>query len=111
MTRSGPGRATVIETVPVMGCDARAVVALDLNAEGRVVGISVKATPPAVESADERAARELAEGIAHRLRRATSLAEAVRHAQAATAFLENLAALEDMHGPEARALLAPAGRG
>lgn len=100
--------ATSIEAVPVRGLDARALLALEFDQAGRIRGFTVKAVPPVSETAEDRAARELAEAVAGRLRRIGSLAEALERARAALDLLENLAALEELHGAEARALLAQA---
>lgn len=107
MIRSGQ-RAMTVATVPVTGLDVAAVVALEFDARGRLVHLGVKTAPPPRESHEERAARELAEGLAFKLRRIGSLDEALRRARVAIDFLENLAALEELHGPEARTLLASA---
>lgn len=108
MIRSAPGRATSVEAVPVRGLDARALLALDFDASGRLVAVSVKAAPAARETAEERAARELAEGVAARLRHIGTAAEALRRARMAIDLLENLVVLEEQLGPEARQLLAEA---
>jgi hypothetical protein len=105
MIRSAPGIATSVEPVPVSGLDARALLALDFDAGGRIVNVTVKATPRS-ETAEDRAARELAEGVAGRLRHIGRLDEALRRARQAIDLLENLAALEEQLGPEARQLLA-----
>lgn len=107
MTRSGPNAATCVEAVPVRGLDARALLALDFDARGRITGFSAKAMPAHAETAEDRAARELAEGLAGRLRHIGSLREMLARAQAALDFVENLVALEEARGAEARALLAP----
>ena len=107
MIRIGNGMATTVATVPVMGCEAHAVLALEFDQAGRLRGYGVKATPPPRENADERAARELAEAIGQRLRRIGSVHEALNRARVAVEFLENLAALEALHARDARALLAP----
>lgn len=113
MIRTSAAMATTVEVIPVRGLDANAVVACEFDASGRLRGISVKPAPPEAETPDERAARDLASVIGHKLRHIGNLAEALRRAQVAVDFLENLVALEEMRGAEARALLAapPAGRG
>lgn len=113
MIRTAPDRATSVEPIPVQGLDANAVVACEFDARGRLRGISVKAAPPPAETPDERAARDLASVIGHKLRHIGDLAEALRRARVAVAFLEDLVAIEEMRGPDARALLLappPAGR-
>jgi hypothetical protein len=82
------------------------MLALDFDQAGRIVSVAVKAAPARGEAAEDRAARELAEGVVGRLRHIGSLAEALRRARLAVDLLENLAALEELRGPEARALLA-----
>lgn len=106
MIVSGQGRAVSIETVPIRGVEARALIALELDAAGRLLGGAVKPLPPHLETAEDRAARELAEAVLARLRRIGSLAEALERARQALDLLENLAALEEALAPEARALLA-----
>jgi hypothetical protein len=109
MIASGHGRAVSIEAVPIRGLDARAMIAIELDADGRLVGGTVKPLPPHAEGAEDRAARELAEAVLARLRRIGSLAEALERARQALELLENLAALEEALAPEARALLAREG--
>ena len=106
MKRVAADAAVTVEAVPVRGLDARALLALTLDGRGRIVEVQAKpAAPPAAESPEDRAARELAEGIAGRLRHIGSVAEALRRARMAVDLLENLAALEEQLGPEAIALL------
>jgi hypothetical protein len=95
-----------VETVPVSGLDAQAVLAIELDARGRIVNVSAKTPPRHAESPDERAARELAEGVSLRLRHIGTPHEALRRARMAVDLLENLVALEEALGPEARQLLA-----
>ena len=106
MTRAGADRVVSVEAVPITGLDARAMLALEFDARGRLVAVSSKAPPRHAESHEERAARELAEGVSLRLRHIGSLGEAIRRGRMALDLLENLAALEEQLGPEARQVLA-----
>jgi hypothetical protein len=103
--RSGTS-VTSIEAVPVRGLEARALLALEFDQAGRIRSFTVKAVPAPSETAEDRAARELAEAVGARLRHIGSLAEAVERARAALDLLENLVALEELHGAEARAVWA-----
>ena len=106
MTPHGTDRAVSMETIPISGLDANALLALEFDQRGRLVAVSSKAPPRHAESHEERAARELAEGVALRLRHIGSLGEAIRRARMALDLLENLAALEEQLGPEARQVIA-----
>ena len=108
MTRTGPGLAASMETVPIRGVEASALIVLELDTRGELVNLSVKAAPPEAETAAQRAARELAQGVASRVRQ-MGLALALERARQALDLLENLEALEQLRGPEARALLAGQG--
>jgi hypothetical protein len=76
---------------------------------GALVDIGVTLSPPPRSSEIERQAALLVEAIAGKMRRRPDIgiAELRRRAEAALVLLEQLEALEDTHGPEARALLAP----
>ena len=87
MTPHGTDRAVSIETIPISGLDASALIALEFDARGRLVDVSSKAPPRHAESHEERAARELAEGVALRLRHIGNLGEAIRRAQMALCLL------------------------
>jgi hypothetical protein len=109
MRRVSDDAALTVETVPVRGLDASALLALTFDGRGRIVDVATKPQPPATETAEERAARELAEGVAGRLRHIGSVTEALRRARMAVDLLENLAALEEQLGPDAIDMLG-AGR-
>jgi hypothetical protein len=106
MIRIGPGRAASLEIVPVRGQDTGAVVELIFNARGQVVQLGLKRRAHDGETGEERAARELAQLVAERLPRTSTLAELQRRAEAVLDFIEQLVALEEMRAAEARRVLA-----
>jgi hypothetical protein len=83
---------------------------LVLGAGGELRGLAAVLAPPPMASELERQAAMLVEAIGAKMRRRPdiSVRELRRRAEAALQLLEQLEALEDTHGPDARALLAPA---
>ncbi|CAB4127994.1 hypothetical protein UFOVP99_3 [uncultured Caudovirales phage] len=108
MTRNG-NRASF--AWPLGVGDATALVVLGFDDRGRVVEVAAKRLPPQQESAADKAAADLVQQLGAKLGRIGSLQEARDRAQLALHLLEDLIALEEMHGDEARALFprAPGG--
>lgn len=76
---------------------------------GALIGVAAMLAPPPMASELERQAAMLVEAIGAKMRRRPdiSVRELRRRAEAALQLLEQLEALEDTHGPDAHALLAP----
>ena len=81
---------------------------LEFDAYGLLASFSVVRGTTRGETPEAEQARLLCEGIAAKLRRAGSVQELLARARLALDLVENLAALEEMHGAEARRLLAEA---
>lgn len=98
--------ATVAEPVPVLGMEERPLAFLTFDARGRLVDVSASRPPPHQETPAEREAALLVQALGAKLRKAVhdgaDLAELLRRARVAVDMLEQLQALEQMHGPEAR---------
>ncbi|MBR0651366.1 hypothetical protein GXW78_16960 [Roseomonas terrae] len=111
MTRDGALARQVVRLPVRLGVDDRVdlTVALRFNAAGALVGISANLPPAPRSSEAERQAAMLVEAISAKLqrRRDIGVTELRRRAELAFALLEDLEALEDTHGPDARRLLAP----
>ena len=82
---------------------------LAFGSSGELRGLAAVLAPPPMSSELERQAAMLVEAIGAKMRRRPdiSVRELRRRAEVALALLEQLEALEDTHGPDARALLAP----
>jgi hypothetical protein len=111
VTRDGTQARQVVR-LPVRlagGDQVDLVASLRFNPAGALVDIAVTLAPPPHSSEQERQAALLVEAIAGKMRRRPDIgvAELRRRAEAALLLLEQLEAMEDLHGPEARALLAP----
>lgn len=100
-------RATTAQTVPITP-DHAELLFLEFDARGRLVSFSVARGHLLHETPEAQQARLLCEGIAGKLRRAASVQELLARARLALDLVENLAALEELHGAEARALFSPA---
>lgn len=109
MKRSGD-RAHRSELVPIHA-DHSELLMLEFGADGRLLHFAVVRQNLAHETPDATAARLLVEQLAAKLRRASGLAELRDRARLALDLVENLIALEEMHGDAARQLLAPAPAG
>jgi hypothetical protein len=112
MTRDGAQAGQVVR-LPVRlvgGEQVDLTVTLRFGAAGALRDLGVTLAPPPRSSETERQAALLVEAIAGKMRRRPDIgiAELRRRAEAALVLLEQLEALEDVHGPDARALLAPA---
>jgi hypothetical protein len=112
MTRDG-AQARQVVRLPVRlvgGEQVDLTASLRFGPAGALVDIAVVLAPPPRSSVLEQQAALLVEAIAGKMRRRRDLgiAELRRRAEAALVLLEQLEALEDAHGPEACALLAPA---
>jgi hypothetical protein len=104
MRRSG-SRATTSEQVPITP-DHAELLMLEFGADGRLLTFQVVRGNLRHETEAATQARLLCEGVAARLRQAGSVQELLARARQALDLVENLAALEELHGAEARALLA-----
>lgn len=103
------GAAIVAEPIPVLGMEERPLGYLTFDRNGRLVDLSASRPPPHRETPAEREAALLVQAMGAKLRKAAhdgaDLAELLRRARVAVDMLEQLQALEQMHGPEARQLL------
>lgn len=111
MTRDGAQARQVVRLPVQLGMDYHVdlSVALVFNRAGALVSLATS-LPPAPRSTEaERQAALLVEAIAGKLRRRPDIGvrELCRRAEVALRLLEQLEALEDTHGPDARRLLAP----
>lgn len=104
MRRSGT-RATTAEQVPITP-DHSELLMLEFGADGRLLTFQVVRGHLKHETEAATQARLLCEGVASRLRQAGSVQELLARARQALDLVENLAALEELHGADARALLA-----
>ncbi len=111
MRRSG-NVATMAEQVPITP-DHSELIMCEFGADGRLVRFGVVRGNLRHETPEGEHARLLLEQLNAKLSRAGSLQEMLRRARLALDLVENLAALEAMHGAEARQLLtespAPSG--
>lgn len=105
MRRDG-SRAIASEQVPITP-DHSELLMLEFDLHGRIAAVGVVRGNLALETAAGREARLLIEGVAGRLRVAGTVQELLARARLALDLIENLAALEEMHGDAARRLLAP----
>jgi hypothetical protein len=112
MTKQGTHARQVVR-LPVRLSSGEAVdttITLVFSPAGALVGLAGVLAPPPMGSEIERQAAMLVEAIGAKMRRRPdiSVRELRRRAEAALVLLEQLEQLEDTHGPDARALLAPA---
>lgn len=104
MRRSG-SRAIASEQVPITP-DHSELLMLEFDHTGRIAAVGVVRGNLALETTAGQQARLLVEGVAGRLRAAGSVQEVLARARLALDLIENLAALEELHGAEAARLLA-----
>jgi hypothetical protein len=106
MIRANPHRAELLLTLPTAHGPVLATLVFD--AAGQLVDAVPKRMPPPHETAAEREAALLLEGLGHRLRREGSTARLLDQARAALDLIEQLDACQALHGQAARDMLAPA---
>ena len=85
-----------------------ALLVLTFNGAGRLVDFTANRGPAHRETPEEAHAALLVQGLAQKFRRTPDLAELIRRARAALALLEDLQALQELHGAEAIAEIAAA---